>query len=146
MSCEHFPHGLSWIKTPLETLGITITDNAEVNLKYNFQQRILNLKVILNIWKQRKLSLKGKITLLNNSSLAPIIYASSVVNIPNKAICEINNLIQNFIWDGTTSKISQKTLIQQIDKGNLKLCHYETKVKALKLSWIKRLTSEIDST
>ncbi len=121
-------------------------DNADANFKYNFQQRILNLKVILNIWKQRKLSLKGKRTVLNNLALAPIIYASSVVNIHNKAICEINNLIKNFIWDGTTSKISQKTLIQQIDKGGLKLCHYETKVKALQLSWIERLTSEKDST
>ncbi len=44
MSCDHFPHGLSWIKTPLETLGITITDNAEANFKYNFQQRIRNFK------------------------------------------------------------------------------------------------------
>ncbi len=114
MSCDHFPHGLSWVKTPLETLGITITDNADANLKYNFQQRNLNL--ILNIWKQRKLSLKGKITVFNNLALAQIIYASSVVNTPNKAICEINNLIQNFTWDGTTFKISQKTLIQQIDK------------------------------
>ncbi len=76
MSCDHFPHGLSWIKTPLGTLGITITDNAEANFKYTFQQRILNLKVILNIWKQRKLSLIGKITVLNNLALAPIIYDS----------------------------------------------------------------------
>ncbi len=131
----------TWIKTPLETLGITITDNAEVSFKYNFQEIILNLKVILNIRKQRKFSLKGKITVI-----AQIIYASTVVNTPNKAICEINNVIQNFIWDGTTTKISQKTLIQQIVKEGLKLCHYETKVKALKLSWIKRLSSEKDST
>ncbi len=47
MSCDHFPDGLSWIKTPLETLGITITDNAEANFKYNFKQRIINLTVIL---------------------------------------------------------------------------------------------------
>ncbi len=114
MSCEHFQHRLSWIKTPLETLGITITDNTEANFKYNFQQRILNLKVILNIWKQTELSLKGKITVLNNLALAPIIYASSVVNTSNKAICEINNSIQIFIWDCITSKISQKRLIQQI--------------------------------
>ncbi len=73
-------------------------------------------------------------------------YASSIVNTPNKAISERNNLIQNFIWDSTTSKIAQKTLIQQIDKGGLKLCHYETKVKALKLSSIKRLISENNST
>ncbi len=50
------------------------------------------------MWKQRKLSLKGKITVLNNLALAPIIYVSSVVNIPVKAIEEINNIIQNFIW------------------------------------------------
>ncbi len=40
MSCDHFPHGLCWIQSPLETLRITITDNAEANFKYNFQQRI----------------------------------------------------------------------------------------------------------
>ncbi len=147
VSYDHFPHGLSWIKTPIQTLGIVITDNDEDNFKHNFQQRILTLKATLNIWKQRKLSLKGKIIVLNNNlELTPIIYVSSVVNTPRKAITEINNVIQNFIWDGSSSKISRKTLIQQIDKGGLKLCHFETKVKALKLSWVKRLVSENEST
>ncbi len=31
------------------------------------------------------------------------------------------------------------TLFQTIENGCLKLCHFETKVKSLKLSWIKRL-------
>ncbi len=147
VSCDHFPHGLSWIKTPI-TLGIVITDNDEANFKHNFhfQHRIFTLKATLNIWKQRNLSLKGKTTVLNNLVLAPIIYVSSVVNTPSKAIKEINNVIQNFIWDGSSSKISHKTLIQQIDKGGLKLCHFETKDKALKLSWVKKLVSEKEST
>ncbi len=54
-------------------------------------------------------------------------------------------MIQNFIWDGSTSIIAQNKLIHQIDKGGLKLCHFETKVKALKLSSVKRLTSENES-
>ncbi len=82
MSCDHIPHGLFWIKIPIETLGINITDNDQANFKYNFQQRILNLKAILNIWKQRKFSLIGKITVLNNLGLSPIIYASNIVNTP----------------------------------------------------------------
>ncbi len=146
MSCDHFPHGLSWIKTPKETLAITITDNDQANFKYNYQQRILNLKAILNIWKQQNLFLKGKITVVNNLALSPIIYASSIVNTPKQAISEINNLIQQFVWDDSTSNIAQKTLIQQIHNGGLTLCHYETKVKALKLSRIKRFTSEKGST
>ncbi len=36
MNCDHFRHGLSWIKTPLETIGIIIKDNADANYKYNF--------------------------------------------------------------------------------------------------------------
>lgn len=50
------------------------------------------------------------------------------------------------MWEGSTSKFSQKTLIQSIKNGGLKLCHYSSKVEALKLSWIKRLTSKSTST
>ncbi len=84
ISCDHYPHRLSWIKTPIETLGIVVTDNDAANYQHNFQQRILNLKTVINIWKQRSLSLKGKITILNNLELAPLIYAASVVNTPHK--------------------------------------------------------------
>ncbi len=54
-------------------------------------------------------------------------------------------IIQAFIWDNSTSKIAQNTLIQKIQKGGLKLCHFPMKVHALKLSWIKRLKSNKDS-
>ncbi len=56
-----------------------ITDDEENNYKYNFQPKI---KTTQNIWKQRKLSLKGKITVLNNFALAPLIYVASVINTP----------------------------------------------------------------
>ncbi len=74
------------------------------------------------------------------------IYMSSVVNIGEKAIKEINNIIQNFMLDNSTSKIAQKILIQKIENGGLKLCHFETKVKSLQLSWTKHLIDEMEST
>ncbi len=49
MSCHLFPHVLSWIKVTIETLDITITDKADASFQYNFQQRMLNFKAILNI-------------------------------------------------------------------------------------------------
>ncbi len=93
----------------------------------------------------KKLSLKGKIIVINSLVLAPLIYASSVEDTPTKAINEINNIIQHFLWDDSTSKISLHTLIQNIENGGLKLCHFQTKVKALRLSWLKHLTSESQS-
>ncbi len=56
-----------------------------------------------------------------------------------EALKEINDIIQNVIWEGKTTKIPQNTLIKNINEGGLKFSHYPTKVKALKLSWIKRL-------
>ncbi len=32
------------------------------------------------------------------------------------------------MWDGSTSKIPQQTLIQGIEDGGLKVCHFPTKV------------------
>jgi hypothetical protein len=141
---DYYPHGLSWIKSPIHTLGIHIPESDEQNYNLNFKQKIINLKTTLNIWKQRKLSIKGKVTIINNIALSPLIYISSVTHTPDKAIKEINNLIQNFLWNNSTSKISQKTLIQQIKKGGLKLCHYQTKIDSLRLTWIKRLTAKSD--
>ncbi len=69
----------------------------------------------------------------------------SVVITENTENNYIHNFQQNFIWDGKTSKIAQQTLIQPIQNGGLKFCHFETKVRALKLSWVKRLACKTPS-
>ncbi len=50
------------------------------------------------------------------------------------------------MWDGPTSKISPQNLIEGIKYGGSKLCHFPTKVKSLKLAWVKGLTSQFNST
>ncbi len=65
---------------------------------------------------------------------------------PQRVINEINNIVQNFTWDISTSKIAQKTLMQNIENGGLILCNFETKMKALKLSWVKYMSTEHAST
>ncbi len=37
---------------------------------------------------------------------------------------------------------SEQCFIQNIENGGLKLFHFETKIKALQLSWIKCMSSE----
>ncbi len=38
LTCDYLPHGLSWIKTPIQTLGIVITGNEDKN--YNITIKI----------------------------------------------------------------------------------------------------------
>ncbi len=77
LTSDHYLHGLSWIKTPIETLGIYITNI--------FKPKIATPHIILNIWKQITLSIKGKITIVNTLALSPLIYTSSLIDTPMEA-------------------------------------------------------------
>ncbi len=79
---DHFPRGHLWIKTPLETLGIFITNDPDENYLLNYKPKFAELKNLLNIWKQRAVSLKGNITIINTLALAPLIYVASIIDIP----------------------------------------------------------------
>ena len=49
---------------PIKVLGIWLSKDADEVLKLNFEERIDKLNILLNAWKQRNLTIKGKITIL----------------------------------------------------------------------------------
>ena len=100
------------------------------------------MKTLLRLWKTRDLSLKGKVTVLNSLALAPLIYVASVIHVPDRVLLEVKSIIIDFMWGGGSSKIAYNVLIQNIEQGGLKLIDFESKVKSLKASWVKRLTDE----
>ena len=138
---DYFPHGLSWIKNKIDTLGIKCACNEEDSFKLNFKPRLLTLENTLRMWRQRKLSLKGKITVINSLALSPLIYVASVINTPEHVFHEVDVIILNFIWDGKRAKIARKTLELPVENGGMKLCNFRVKVHALQLSWVNRLIS-----
>ncbi len=76
MTCKHAVR----IKTPIETLGIHITNNLEESFNNNFKPKISTFKNLLQIQKQRTLTSKGKITIVNTLALSPLIYVSSLID------------------------------------------------------------------
>ncbi len=68
-----------------------------------------------------------------------------MIETPPEALKEINVIIQNFIWEGKTAKIAQKTLLNNIDNRGLKLCYFSFKVDSINVSWIKRLCDDTDA-
>jgi hypothetical protein len=138
------PRNLDCSSNIIETLGIKISGKEKDHYRLNYAKKIDQLKVCLNLWKMRQLSLKGKITIINNMAIAPLLYLASCITTPPIVVKEVKELITNFIWDNKPPKIAYKTLIQSIGNGGLKLIDFETKVKALKITWIKRLINSQD--
>ena len=136
------PFGLDWSECNVNALGVVISGNEDDHYDLNFKNRISNMKSLLCSWKCRKLSLKGKITVINTLALSPLLYVSSTLHVPKRVFNEVKDIIIDFLWDGKPAKIAYNTLIQDIKKGGLKLVDFEMKVKSLKINWIKRLVDK----
>jgi exonuclease III len=142
---DYYPHGLSWIKN-LETLGIFFCPSDEDSYKFNFEKRITNLKNLLRVWKQRRLSFKGKVTIINTLALSSLMYVSSVIHTPEKVFKEVEDIVLDFFWDGGNHKVAKQVLYQNIKLGGLKLCNYRVKTQALMAAWVKRLCTDSNET
>ncbi len=136
------PFGLDWSANNINALGVIISGEEDNHYELNFRGKISNMKSLLCSWKCRKLSLKGKITVVNILALSPLLYVSSVLHVPQRVFKEVKDIVMDFLWDGKPAKIAYNTLIQDIKKGGLKLVDFETKTKSLKATWIKRLVDK----
>ena len=67
-----------------------------------------------------------------------MIYPSSVLCTPFEVIKEFNSLVFRFLWNGNDNVIRLSTYAPY-DQGGLKMLEYKSMVKALRLSWLKRI-------
>ena len=65
-----------------KALGVWFTYNKELLLELNLDERLKKLGTILNIWKSRSLSLKGKITIIKTLAIPQIQFLFNMIYIP----------------------------------------------------------------
>lgn len=135
--------GLKW-SGKVKSLGIVFEKDNEKMIINNFEARIKKMITILNIWYQRDLSLKGKISIIKSLIMPQILYVASVLEVPEWAVNKIKNIILEFIWSKKPAKVKYTTIIGKIEKGGLKLPDIDSMVRAIKCVWMKRLIDESD--
>ena len=132
-------YGLNWVNDNITLLGLTLVDDENENYTLNFYKRIQSIKSLTQIWSQRSLSLKGKITVINSLLIPKLLYPSTNVCIPNKVYDEVDSLLFKFLWDNKPAKIRKNVIIRMIEEGGLKMPDFRTKVKSWKCLWVKRI-------
>ena len=135
---EEKPLNLKWISGPIRFLGIYIGHNPIDVFHFNFKPRIEKLKLNLNRWKQRKLSLLGKILIVKSLGVSQFLYLSKFVSVPNEMIKTINRIIYKFIWGSNIDKVKRNTMIQEFHNGGMKMIDIEALFKAQKIKWVNR--------
>ena len=63
-------------------------------------------------------------------------------HVPDRIIEELKTIQSRFLWNSSTPEIKHSTLIGDYAEGGLKNVDINTKLKALKLTWVRRLSDD----
>ena len=129
---------------PICALGIFFSHNVTKATKLNFDE-MPSMENILNIWKNRKLTLIDRINIVKTLALSKLIFNSSNLSSLNYLSGAVNNMIFNFIWQHKPPKIKKATIISEKNKGGLKVIDFQTMETVLKIAWVNRLRQNCHS-
>ena len=130
-----------WSNEPVKVLGIIIADLEDEMLKRNFDPTIMKVVALLNIWKQRDLSLNGKILIIN--SLAASMFYHKFAILPSMGMSrhvQLKKLFRDFVWLGK-SRISMDILEGLKMDGGCGMVDLVKKEKTFKLQWLAKIVN-----
>ena len=132
---------LNWVHK-LKLLGVVFSPHCENITDENVTLKKNAIEKIIGMWKSRNLSLVGRITVTKSLLLSQITHVlSSLPNLSEKVIKEINKTLYTFIWGSTRNPIRRIRLCQQIKENGLAMIDMSSYISSLKMKWIKRLVT-----
>ena len=123
-------------KNSFKTLGVWFSYNLNESISLNFENKLSSMETIINIWKCRKMSLKGKILILKSLVLPQINYLLSVCFCPMNILEKIDRLLFKFLWENKPAKIKRNTITATYTMGGLKMPDIFAINVVSKIKWI----------
>ena len=130
------------VNDTVKILGCHHSYNKQLADDRNFLDTVANIQSVLNVWSWRGLSLLGKIQIFKTLGISKIQYLTSMPHVPDRIIQELETIQSRFLWNSSTPKIKRSTLFGYYAEGGLKNVDINTKLKALKLTWVRRLSDD----
>ena len=136
-NCNRKPIGIRWPKL-LKILGLYIGYDTQEMEEKNFREKLVNTQVKINMWKQRQLTIFGKILILKTFGLSQLLYTASLLSTPQWVLEEFERMAFNFLWNGKQHKVKKRVVVQNYSLGGCKMINIKEFLKTQKLKWIKR--------
>ena len=113
---------LCGIKWPNQTkcLGIYVGYCFDKNLKKNWDDKIDKVKQILDKWRDRELSLFGRIQIIKTFAVSQFVLPASLLVVPSDITKKIESLLYELLWR-SKDKVRRAKVIQEIKHGGLNM-------------------------
>lgn len=129
--------GIRW-PDQLRYLGIYIGHSQSANTNKNWLEKIDKVTEILDKWKQRDLSLFGKVQILKTFAISQFVLPASLLTVSPEIIKKIECILFTFLW-GSRDKVKRTRVIQEVKHGGLGMIDICTLFMSFKAVWISRL-------
>ena len=106
-------------KVPIKILGAHLSYNVDKNNYANFFVKIRKMKTKLNLWQTRDLTLYGKSLLAKTLGASQLIYAASMISMPDTVINTVQSHLFSFLWKNKKDKIKRNVAFQPLSEGGL---------------------------
>ena len=135
--CPHL--NLCWDNT-FTLLGIKFSTCLKDIIELNYEEKICQIKTLLNAWSKRILTPLGKITVIKTLALPKINHLIFSIPNPNESMVkEIETLFFTFLWDNKPDKIKRATIFKDYIDGGLRMVNINAFIIALKSTWVRRM-------
>ncbi|KAJ8031231.1 hypothetical protein HOLleu_27895 [Holothuria leucospilota] len=123
----------------IKILGVVMGNNSQQVENENWNEKTPKCCAILEQWKGRNISLKGKALVINSLVISRLVYLASILPTPKWVTSSIGNVIVNFLWNGKVPRISYSTLALPVHRGGLNICDLDLKRDVLRIKVIAQL-------
>ena len=135
-------HGFEWFNDyiPDKILGHYF-GNVDCT-RMNAEAKIQKINNILQAWRHRELSFKGRTLLINSLVTSTLCYSVTSVAVPSWAITQIEQAIYRFFWNNKHPLVNRDILSLPLKEGGFNIPRLETRIQAFRLNTLRRLLSE----
>jgi hypothetical protein len=137
-SSSNYRHkiGINWSDKSVKFLGVYINNDKDKMIEENYTDKLNRIQELANMWCLRKMTLKGKVTIINSLLASQLIYLGTVFHTPQWVLKKYKDIILKFLWDKKPPKIKYANIISDISEGGLKVQDIEMKLKSVKIKWL----------
>ena len=88
---------VQWTTDPVNNLGIYVGKDKPKQEQMNWDNKLIKIQSIMNMWKMRNLTLYGKIVIIKSLVISQIVYAATVIHVPEMLARKLEKMIYVFM-------------------------------------------------
>ena len=123
--------GLKEKNERIKILGIEIGKSM---VKANWESRLPSIKGKLLKWKDRELTMTGKVLVIKAEIYASLTYLAATLPVPREFLTQLRRAVFQFLWGSQQERVKREIMYRPDEKGGKSVPELGTKLEALFLT------------